>query len=607
MRTPASNSRPVPSVPRRPEKVLVLGDGVSAFLAVIRSLGRQGIEVHVAWCQTDCPALRSRYVKRFHVLPCCDPAGTWVGRLAEVLDTERYDLVLPTNEQSMRALQSHRREFESRSRLCLLDEPVFDVVFDKVKCGQLAANLGLRVPRTCVVTDLAALEGLESQFAYPLVLKPISSYDAQSPLKRRNVVKAYNRDELQREGRRLLGEGTIAVQENFVGRGVGVELLVDHGEVLLAFQHERIHQPSHGGASSYRKSVPLDAVLLDAATRFVAALDYSGAVMIEFLVNPSGDDWRFVEVNGRFWGSLPLAIAAGADFPSALYRLWVHGERNFRQEYRTDLYCRNLLADALWYVQNLRADRNDPTLATMSPLKVLLEAKHFLAGRERFDTLTLDDPLPAVAEPLKYARRLMGRFALRARQAWVSLPGIRQCQYSRTSSMLERARCVVFICWGNICRSPFAAAYARRVWPAEIQVLSRGLHHQQGRLSPADAVDAARRYDIALDEHRSSVISEKDIAGADMIICFDELIRKELLDRFPHARPKAFRFGVLCPHGQVAVADPFGGSVSAFCDAYAQIKETLDASCALFDGASLPNVTLSSDRQATATGCSEDS
>ena len=286
------------------------------------------------------------------------------------------------------------------------------MVFDKVKSGELAERLGLRVPKTRLVAEAADLEGLEQEFAYPIVLKPISSYDPRAPLTRRNVVKAYDRDALLREGRKMLAEGAVAAQENFVGRGVGVELLVDRGEVLLAFQHERVHEPLRGGASSYRKSVPLDPQLLDAAKKYVAAIKYRGVIMIEFLVNRAGTDWRFVEANGRFWGSLPLAIAAGADFPYFLYQYCVHGTRQFPQHYRTNLYCRNLVPDALWFVQNLRADRRDPTLATMSPGRVLLEVRHVLAGRERFDTLTLDDPLPGIAEPLKYARRVFDRLVL---------------------------------------------------------------------------------------------------------------------------------------------------------------------------------------------------
>lgn len=43
-------------------KVLVLGHDTGAFLAVIRSLGRGGVEVHVAWHDRQGPASRSRYI-----------------------------------------------------------------------------------------------------------------------------------------------------------------------------------------------------------------------------------------------------------------------------------------------------------------------------------------------------------------------------------------------------------------------------------------------------------------------------------------------------------------------------------------------------------------
>ena len=50
-------------------RVLVLGSDTRSFLAVVRSLGRAGIEVHVAWCPADAPALGSRYVHTVHSLP----------------------------------------------------------------------------------------------------------------------------------------------------------------------------------------------------------------------------------------------------------------------------------------------------------------------------------------------------------------------------------------------------------------------------------------------------------------------------------------------------------------------------------------------------------
>ena len=126
------------------EKVLVLGEGVSAFLAVIRSLGRRGLEVHVAWCQDDSPGLVSRYVKRHHRLPVYDAESDWSVPFVELLQRERFALVLPTNEQSIRALHARRAELEPHARLYLPDNDTFDVVFDKVKCCHLAEELHLQ-------------------------------------------------------------------------------------------------------------------------------------------------------------------------------------------------------------------------------------------------------------------------------------------------------------------------------------------------------------------------------------------------------------------------------------------------------------------------------
>lgn len=563
------------------EKVLVLGDGVSAFLAVIRSLGRRGIDVHVAWCRSDGAALRSRYVKKVHRLAFFDPDELWIGQLEALLARERFDLVIPCNEQSMRALHAGRQRFERHARLCLVDEAIFETVFDKRACGELAERLGMRVPRTRLIDDAAQWEGTAAALSFPLVLKPASSYDTRRPLSRRNVTKAYDVQQLELLARRMLREGQVIAQENFIGRGVGVELLVDRGQVLIAFQHQRVHQPPQGGASSYRRSVPLSKDLLEASKRFVAELNFTGAIMLEFLVNDQ-QDWRFVEANARFWGSLPLAVAAGADFPWALYQLLVHGQRASQPNYRVGLYCRSPLADARWFVENLRADRTDRTLATCSPLSVLGEARHWLLGRERFDTFTLDDPLPAFAEPWAYARRAAARLAMESRGVLASLPGVRQMQSASARRKLGSARKVVFLCWGNICRSPFAADYARRVWPADVHIESRGLHFQDGRKSPAEAIEAARSFDVDLTNHRSTIISRGEVTSADLIISFDEEIRHRLLAEFPEAAPKLARFGLLASSGPVKVGDPFGGDLAAFQRAYTRIAATLDASRTVF-------------------------
>ena len=395
-------------------KVLVLGDGMTSLLSVIRSLGRKGVEVHSAWCAADCPALRSRYLATRHHLPLPATDGAWKPALDDLLRRERFDLVIPTNEQSMRPLQLNRQELSAAGRIYLLDNAAFDVLFDKRKSAELAESVGMFVPRSELAADLESCRRAASQFGWPVVLKPLSSFSDGDLWHRQGVVKAYNDEELEGAARRLLAKGPVLVQECFVGTGVGVELLAHEGSVLAEFQHERLHLPPRGGASTYRKSVPLSPDLVEASRRLIAALDYTGVLMVEFLVNHETHQWRFVETNARFWGSLPLAIAAGVDFPYYLYRMLVHGERQFPRHYRSGLYCRNLTADLYSAHDNLRADRKEPTLMTVPLGRMIREWSNVLLMRERFDSLVLDDPWPGIVELGQFVGRNSGKLARRA-------------------------------------------------------------------------------------------------------------------------------------------------------------------------------------------------
>ena len=70
--------------------------------------------------------------------------------------------------------------------------------------------------------------------------------------------------------------------------------------------------------------------------------------MFEFKEDPATQQWILLEVNARFWGSLPLAIAAGVDFPKQLFNLTVRGAIQPQPPYRFGVYSRSL-GDDYWY------------------------------------------------------------------------------------------------------------------------------------------------------------------------------------------------------------------------------------------------------------------
>ncbi len=137
-------------------------------------------------------------------------------------------------------------------------------------------------------------------------------------------------------------------------------------------------------------------------------------------------------------------------------------------------------------------------------------------GLERLDTLTRDDPLPAVAEGSELLKRGLRTVALRI--AARGLP--RRLLGARARRPLRRAGSVVFLCRGNICRSPFAAAVVREHRP-RARIASVGSFPCAGRPAPPEAVAAATECGVDLSDHRSRVADPTALRKADAVFVFD--------------------------------------------------------------------------------------
>jgi protein-tyrosine-phosphatase/predicted ATP-grasp superfamily ATP-dependent carboligase len=557
----------------RSGRVLVLGQEDRAFLAVIRSLGRRGLDVHVAWCPSDAVALRSRYVSQVHALPPYDAEDdAWQRALVALCARERFDLVLPTNDTTIMPLQAHRRELEGHAQLYLPTNEAYAICFDKGATHDFAQAHGVPVPRQLRLVLPAPPMAIPADW-YPLVLKPLASFTLDDLERKRFVHRVMRPGDLPRALQHFAGARELLVQEFFPGTGVGVEMLAYEGQVLLAFQHLRVHERRGGGADSYRVSLPLRADLRDAATRMVAALGYTGVIMFEFKMDLETGAWVLLEINGRFWASLPLCLHAGADFPFHLYQMLVEGRREFPQDYRIGVYCRNWTRDVVWLRENLRmpADERVP-LGT-----VLREFGSALTGRESSDTFVLDDPAPGVEDLRRMAGRVVHRVWRGGRSAVRALPPVRRTLAGKARRAFRDARQILFVCKGNVCRSPFAERYARGVMNHGVQVRSAGYVPRPHRGCPTLGIEAARALGVDLGGHRSAALTGAMVREADAIFVFDDEAMMRLAEAYPDARTKTFPIGLLATDGPVEIRDPWGGGPEDFARTYMVIQRALDA------------------------------
>ncbi|QOJ14641.1 MAG: hypothetical protein HRU75_08310 [Planctomycetia bacterium] len=555
--------------------VLVLGHDSRAFLAIIRSLGRAGLNVHVGWHRPDSVALRSRYVrKRCALPPFHESSDEWLGALLELLQRERYDLVFPCNDAAMTAFHRHRDALGAHARLCIPDTRSFEVLFDKIRTNELARAQGLTLPAERVVASREEAAGAIEALGLPIVLKPRQSYNPENPDEKLMVWKAYTREVFDRALASLLRAGPVTLQRNFVGVGVGVEVLMRDGEPLLIFQHERVHEPLYGGGSSYRRSVALDPRLVDETRRLLGALRYTGVAMAEFKLNPRTREFVFIEVNARFWGSLPLAVAAGANFPLGAYQLLVEGQVRVPSRGRVGIYCRNWYHDLAWIRANVRADKRDPTLATRPLWRVLADrVRNQLLLRERSDTFAWDDPAPALAEARQIASMLAKQTSNALHRRWLSSPIGRRRESLRAARVLKSARSVLFVCKGNICRSPFAEVQLRALQPT-ITVASAGYYPRSGRPSPAHAVTAAAEHGLDLSAHRSQRLTRELVDQYHAVCVFDHENLMTVRSEFPDAAGKIVLLGAL-DGGGLFISDPWGGELPRFRACYDRIRAAL--------------------------------
>jgi protein-tyrosine-phosphatase/predicted ATP-grasp superfamily ATP-dependent carboligase len=564
-------------------RALVLGDDGRACLTVVRSLGRRGVEVILGHQDPEALARWSRHVAWAVALPPTDRRKeSWKQHVKGLLDRERFDAVIPTTDTALIPLMELASESALTVPLAIPSKEAFNFSHRKAETIRLAQTLGVPVPPTRIVETEAELDRVrrDGALTFPLIVKSSSSVVWKNGVRwDLSVKRARTRDELWATAMERLLFGPVLIQEFVPGIGVGQEFLVRDGRILSAFQHQRVHEPPGGGGSSYRKSVPLHPRMLSCSERLLARMGWNGVAMVEYRWDPSTDQFALMEVNGRFWGSLPLAVASGVDFPHRLFELLVRDREPESTAMLEGVYCRNVFKDLDWWRQRRRA-RGQLSFEDPGDRIVPL-IRRILAGKERTDTFQADDPVPGLAEVFDLASRGMKNLGDRLSARWNRRrfgPAWRARQRSRARERIANNPRVLFVCRGNICRSPFAEMVARaagRGVPA-LQFDSVGTIPIDGRVSPPEAVDAARAHGVDLERHRSRRVSAEHMSAAGLIIVMDQRTLTELAAEFPEAEAKGVFLGAFSTSGTDAeIADPWGRPADEFKTCYERIADSV--------------------------------
>jgi predicted ATP-grasp superfamily ATP-dependent carboligase len=298
-------------------KVLVTDGANRVALAVVRALGRAGAEVAVVeqerFAQKTPASFRSRFVSRHDVIPTLSDDGAFLAALAE--RAAGYDIVIPVSTNVAMACAGQRERIPAR--LPIPPIAVLRRANDKSSALAVAKKAGVPIPVTYAPEDEEELEEVVARLRLPAVVKLRDDAGTLLEPGQRYAV-GRSPDEVRRAFRALHAIKPFPlIQQQVKGPGYGVGILAEKGRLLASVAHRRLREyPISGGPSTICVSVRDDR-LTGYAAAVIRELDWSGVAMVEF---KKDDDYRLMEVNPRFWGSMPLATRAGVNFPHLLCR-----------------------------------------------------------------------------------------------------------------------------------------------------------------------------------------------------------------------------------------------------------------------------------------------
>lgn len=307
---------------------ILITDGENrSSLAATRSLGKKGHKVIISGQSLRNISSVSKYCAgRYKVSDPLESGNAYINDIKKILEKNEIDIVLPMAEATIRALLNTTESLPSRTRVASPSWGIMEKVFDKIKLLKIAQQNRVQTPLSVFFQNKEDFFSRQSShfsfpFDFPVVIKPaMSKIPTEKGYVNGSVMYASCADELfSLYSREESLSYPSMIQEKIRGPGTALFALLDGKKPLALFSHRRLREkPPSGGVSVLCESIKLEDDIVDMSMRLLNVIGWTGVAMVEFKRDERDGRPKLMEINGRFWGSLQLAIDCGVDFPSLL-------------------------------------------------------------------------------------------------------------------------------------------------------------------------------------------------------------------------------------------------------------------------------------------------
>lgn len=387
------------------ESTIVLNGSYHQTLTIARSLAKRGISVIVGDESKGLKsyfgeAMLSKYVSKRFLYP--SPQNfpeDFIRKINQISRQYGANVLFPVGADTYVTISAYRDLLSKDIKMVLADDTLIQRTHDKYECVKYAESIGIHVPQTLLLNDISDGEDLK-KFGVPLIVKPrrgsgnfgVKIVDtASGVLSLKDKRNKKNDKILKKKYVRVLiyDDSDFLVQEFVDGHIVDACTICNKGKVKAILTQLRVKTlPPEGGYGVMNRTVSIPEVR-DMAEHLLTGLRWHGVAQIEFKYDTKSGQYKLMEFNPKFWGTLGLAVAAGIDFPYLAFRIAAGEEVEERYSFAENCVFRWVIPNEFGHVLQSTNRKN----AFKQFIWDFFKPSHY-----NFD---LRDPLPILSLSLK--------------------------------------------------------------------------------------------------------------------------------------------------------------------------------------------------------------
>ena len=378
------------------QTVLITNATSRTSYATLRNLRKYGIKTYVSDTSVFGMSQFSRFSSGFSKYPSFyEDENIFIEEVQKIVKNRHVSLIIPSHNET--EIFAKNKEAFSAEALRIVPKISHIELFNNKKLSyDYVENLSITTPRRINYEHPDEItKNLKRNGIKKTVIKLLTGnsskgvFYAESEIETENLVKnlitKFN----------LKHNRYPQIEEKIYGKGFGCSVLYWEGELIACSTHKRLREKiATGGTSTLRKIITNNKIE-KVTKKIFDSIEYHGLAMCEFKYDEENDKLWFIEVNPRMWGSMPVAIDSGVEYPYLAFLCATKGASTAKE------FFKNSQKNVPWTGKWLLGD----TFLFLTHLKNMnirdaLSMINF--EYDSIDDFNLKDPLPFFGQLFSY-------------------------------------------------------------------------------------------------------------------------------------------------------------------------------------------------------------